>query len=492
MGDQPDTNELPETYNFVLVLDDPRRGFDVAAAAIREIRERYEPHELLNFDFFYAPGSPLACLARFDWAMFGPDLPVEMERTAQKGHFRLLEPMQLSAVERRSFVERLNARLACRHRCVTSPGAALSELRRTIMGEPKVELGAVDPNAILHLRVQFASPEEFLDAYATTPLGRGIFIPSEALPEVGQAIKLTIETASGQGPICLSGRVVYVRDQTVARSQKSKMGFGVGFLLPPTEQNMFESFQNAVRRGAPWPERSGRRYERFPIPLRVEYEINGEARREHTVNLSRGGMFIDSFDPPPVGSIINFDVFATGSKEKANLAGTVVRSVDVNTATREGGHCGAGIRFMESPIDVLSRLSHILSSVDIPFTRRALLADDDRFFRTVIGNILRLGGFQILEAADGDAAFNLLLEELLDLDVLLLDLVMPGISGPDLVDKIRRVGGETDLKIVFLTATSVSDVEHRKLLEYGASDVLHKSLSPEEVLLRIEACLEKE
>src|SRR5690606_4040726 len=114
----------------------------------------------------------------------------------------------------------------------------------------------------------------------------------------------------GQGPIALAARVVYSLDAAAAREAGERPGFGVGFVLAPHERDLFDSFIIAVRRDVPWPDKSGRRHERFPIQLRAVYEYNGEQRREYTENLSRGGMFIDTFDPPAEGAVLSLELFA--------------------------------------------------------------------------------------------------------------------------------------------------------------------------------------
>ena len=144
---------------------------------------------------------------------------------------------------------------------------------------------------------------------------------------------------------------------------------------------------------------------------------------------------------------------------------------------------------MDPPAEVLNKLSGVLTAVAVTPTRRALVVDDDRFFRQVLGNTLRLGRFDILESGNGLHAFDLLLDELMRVDVLVADLYMPGLTGAELIQKIRGVGGETSLAIVVVTGTNLDDAERARIMALGADAVLTKDTNPEEILLRIEAVL---
>ena len=108
----------------------------------------------------------------------------------------------------------------------------------------------------------------------------------------------------------------------------------------------------------------------------------------------------------------------------------------------------------------------------------------------MVGNGLSLAGFEVLQAADGNEGFVRVLDELLRLDVLILDIYMPGMSGLELADRIRRVGHEDDLAIVLLTAVELDERELDAFSHLGTDDVIPMSVPPEELLDRIETVLE--
>lgn len=104
--------------------------------------------------------------------------------------------------------------------------------------------------------------------------------------------------------------------------------------------------------------------------------------------------------------------------------------------------------------------------------RRALVVDDDDLARRMLGAILRLEGFQVVTADDGLAGLRALVDEVLDLDVLVTDVRMPGMDGAELVRRVRQVGGERDLGIVVVTAAP-PDAAH--LSRLGVDAVIGKT-----------------
>jgi len=87
-----------------------------------------------------------------------------------------------------------------------------------------------------------------------------------------------------------------------------------------------------------------------------------------------------------------------------------------------------------------------------PVRRRALVVDDDDFARHVLVAILRRHGFQVVTATDGLAGLRALVDDVLDLDVVVTDVRMPGMNGEELVSRIREAGGERDVGIVVVSA----------------------------------------
>ena len=110
--------------------------------------------------------------------------------------------------------------------------------------------------------------------------------------------------------------------------------------------------------------------------------------------------------------------------------------------------------------------------------QKILLVDDSKTVRMLLGKILADGGYQVLEAADGKAAIQLL--KLHSLDMIVTDIYMPDGDGIELLTAIR--GMEKRPPIVAMSSkTGDMDMLHTaKLL--GAVVTLHKPFAPIELL----------
>lgn len=115
-----------------------------------------------------------------------------------------------------------------------------------------------------------------------------------------------------------------------------------------------------------------------------------------------------------------------------------------------------------------------------------LIVDDDERLRTLLSEFVENHGFLSSAAETGDQAFELL--SCFNFDIIILDVMMPGISGLELAGKIRK--SKINTPILFLTALGSTD-DKIKGLEMGGDDYLEKPFEPKELLLRIKAILRR-
>ncbi|BDA85802.1 DNA-binding response regulator [Aureimonas sp. SA4125] len=114
-----------------------------------------------------------------------------------------------------------------------------------------------------------------------------------------------------------------------------------------------------------------------------------------------------------------------------------------------------------------------------------LIVDDDRRIRSLLSRFLSERGFRVSMAADAAEARKIL--HGLDFDLLVVDVMMPGESGLDLVRAISRI---RDTPVLMLTARSETE-QRIEGLEAGADDYLTKPFDPRELLLRINNILKR-
>jgi DNA-binding response OmpR family regulator len=116
---------------------------------------------------------------------------------------------------------------------------------------------------------------------------------------------------------------------------------------------------------------------------------------------------------------------------------------------------------------------------------RVLLTEDDPRIRAAMRLVLEEEGYSVAEAASGERATETFAAQ--PADVVLVDVMLPGMSGFDLCRKLRE---SSDVPIIMVTARSdTADVV--KGLEAGADDYVTKPFVPKELLARIAAALRR-
>jgi len=118
--------------------------------------------------------------------------------------------------------------------------------------------------------------------------------------------------------------------------------------------------------------------------------------------------------------------------------------------------------------------------------QRILTIEDDPPIRRGIVDALRFAGYETLEAGRGRQGLELAVSA--DLDLLLLDLVLPGRDGLTILSEIRAM--RSPLPVIVLTARGAEDDRVRGLAS-GADDYVVKPFSIKELLARIEAVLRR-
>jgi DNA-binding response OmpR family regulator len=118
--------------------------------------------------------------------------------------------------------------------------------------------------------------------------------------------------------------------------------------------------------------------------------------------------------------------------------------------------------------------------------RRVLVVDDEAHIRTVLRGYLEADGFDVAEAADGEDALAALRDE--PPDLVLLDVMLPGIDG---LEVLRRLRTFSDAYVILVTARA-EEVDKLVGLGVGADDYVTKPFSPREVTARVKAVLRRD
>lgn len=116
---------------------------------------------------------------------------------------------------------------------------------------------------------------------------------------------------------------------------------------------------------------------------------------------------------------------------------------------------------------------------------RILVVDDEERIRRLLRMYLEKEGYAIEEAEDGETALKLALQE--EYDLIVLDLMLPGIDGMEVCARLRQ---SKATPVIMLTAKG-EEVNRVQGFEAGADDYVVKPFSPREVIFRIKAILRR-
>ena len=332
---------------------------------------------------------------------------------------------------------------------------------------------------------------------------RRLFVAAPLSPPLGDVIPLSIRVPGDDHPITGTGKVVLVRpNEEAAPGQPA--GYALEVAPAPARLHEALAAQAATR-----PVDEARVAPRFAVGGRVQivenpgthpgapahpsplpgpapagadeatlsYATDQELHEDFIENLSHGGAFVRRALPPPIGTPLSL---------KLKLpSGLDLEAKAVVAFVKPGG---MGLKFQLDP-ESEELLAGAMAQISAR-PRRALVVDDDTLMVRMLSDALVERGFEVLGARDGPEGLRVLSEELLALDLLVTDVMMPGMDGVTFVRTIRRAGGETDLAIVAVTGRLEPELEAR-LEAAGADAVIDKGLGPILVAKAADAALER-
>jgi len=231
-----------------------------------------------------------------------------------------------------------------------------------------------------------------------------------------------------------------------------------------------------------------RAHPRFPLILAVQY-LGAEAIVGYTENLSAGGLFIRTEREFRVGERVSLVLALPQLVEPVELEVEVVRWRDA----APGAPAGVAVIVPEELTEHRARLAAVareLSAARPPEPAfRVLLVEDNALVASMYTAALRrfcetdhVTGLGIEVAAGGEEAYRRLVREP-RIDLLVTDVFMPGVSGIDLVERIRAEQALAELPIVVIT--SGGERERQQLASFGISLFLQKPVKYEELVATV-------
>lgn len=114
-----------------------------------------------------------------------------------------------------------------------------------------------------------------------------------------------------------------------------------------------------------------------------------------------------------------------------------------------------------------------------------LVCDDEKDIVSALEIYLKAEGYVVYKAYNGQEAINILMHE--DIQLVLLDIMMPGIDGIETISRIRKI---SNVPVIFLTAKS-EDIDKVLGLNVGADDYVTKPFNPIELQARVKSQLRR-
>jgi len=116
-----------------------------------------------------------------------------------------------------------------------------------------------------------------------------------------------------------------------------------------------------------------------------------------------------------------------------------------------------------------------------------LVAEDEPHIRRILVTLLEAVGFQITVTRDGNQALESLRTDT-PFDLVLLDLMMPGRTGLEVLEAARKLNHRKEVPVIILTAKG-QDLDRDQAFALGASDFITKPFSPKKLLGRVDQLL---
>jgi len=117
--------------------------------------------------------------------------------------------------------------------------------------------------------------------------------------------------------------------------------------------------------------------------------------------------------------------------------------------------------------------------------KKIMVVDNEPDIVDLTRTVLEIGGYQVIPAYSGEECLNKINEE--EVDLILLDIMMPGMSGWDVFNRIKQQN--IDIKVAFMSVLEISEKRKQVLLDEGLSDYIMKPFDKDTLLDKVDKML---
>jgi uncharacterized protein (TIGR02266 family) len=197
--------------------------------------------------------------------------------------------------------------------------------------------------------VRFSTRSHSAQATTVALAVDGAFVRCVVPPPIGEKLSLQLYLPEGSA-VQLSG--------TVKERSSSPVGFWVAFDKDLKAQARISRALAAI------PEKGGRErrvLQRYPLKLVVRFGTLDQLRKEHATNISAGGMFIKTDQPPDMNETVQVTIDVPGGGRPVEAKATVVHRVTPEDARTRGVDAGVGVQFVESDDRFRERVDELIA-----------------------------------------------------------------------------------------------------------------------------------
>jgi CheY-like chemotaxis protein len=117
--------------------------------------------------------------------------------------------------------------------------------------------------------------------------------------------------------------------------------------------------------------------------------------------------------------------------------------------------------------------------------KKIMVVDNEPDIVDLTRTVLELGGYNVIPAYSGEECLRKIENE--SVDLILLDIMMPGMSGWDVFNRIKKK--RSDIKVAFMSVLEISDKRKQVLLDEGLADYIMKPFDKETLLKKVDTIL---
>ncbi len=209
-----------------------------------------------------------------------------------------------------------------------------------------------------------------------------------------------------------------------------------------------------------------RKSPRIPLKVQVKYKTPNAFLVDYSLNISKGGLFIGTEKPLPVGTSVEFQILFPNTRKPVKGAGEVMWL----SAGKSDEPLGMGVKFNELDAEGMATIEKIFRGFS---GIKILIVDDAAVMRRLLSFWLRkIIKCEITEASDGIDAISKLNEKF---DLVITDLRMPRADGLKVIEHIRKNMNDALTPILIITTVGTGD-DKEKAFMLGASGYITKPL----------------